>query len=99
MQLKLLTVVGTLALIASAQGQHAKPVALNLQPNALQTINAEAKVVKYKGRPALQLLPPAGKEKSDEGMLAILTGSNFKDGTIQAEVSGAPRSDAAPNMR
>jgi hypothetical protein len=97
MQVRLLTVIGVLALLASAQSQHAKSVALD--PAALQLINTEAKTVKYQGRTALQLLPPAGKEKSDEGMLAILTGSSFKNGTIEVEVSGAPRADAAANMR
>jgi hypothetical protein len=46
--------------------------------------------VKYKGRNALQLVPLADKENSDEGMLAILNGTNFKDGTIEVEVAGAP---------
>jgi hypothetical protein len=99
MNARLITVVGVLALLASAQGQRTKSVSVNLQPNNLETINAEPKMVNYKGRTALQLLPPAGKEKSDEGMLAILTGSTFKDGTIEVELSGAPRADAAPNMR
>jgi hypothetical protein len=97
MQVRLLSVVGVLALLASAQSQRAKSITLD--PGALQLVNAEAKAVKYKGRNALQLLPLAGKEKSDEGMLAILTGSTFKNGTIEVEVAGAPRSDATPDMR
>jgi Domain of Unknown Function (DUF1080) len=99
MSARLLTVVGVLALLASAQGQRTKSVSLALQPNTLETVNTEAKIVKYKGRTCLQLLPLAGKEQSDEGMLAILTGSTFKDGTIEVELSGAPRADATPDMR
>ena len=99
MQARILAVISALALLASAQGQHVKQATYTLQPSALETINTKAKVVKYKGRDALQLLPLAGKEKSDEGMLAILNGTSFKDGTIEVEVSGAPRSDASPDMR
>lgn len=99
MKARLLTIVWALALLASAEGQHMKTVAYNLQPAALETINTEAKAVKYKGRNALQLVPPAGKEKSDEGMLAILNGTTLKDGTIEVELAGAPRADATPDMR
>lgn len=99
MKIRLLTIVWALGLLASAEGQHVKVVAYSLQPAALETINTEAKAVKYKGRNALQLVPPAGKEKSDEGMLAILNGTTFKDGTIEVDLAGAPRADATPDMR
>jgi hypothetical protein len=88
-----------MVLLASAQSQHVRPVSMTLQPNSLETINAEAKAVQYKGRRALQLTPPAGKERSDEDMLAILKGTNFKNGTITVELAGAPRADATPDMR
>ena len=68
-------------------------------PSNLRLMNAEAKPVNYHGRRALELTPPAGKEKSDEDMLAVLAGPEFKDGTIEVEVAGAPRKDAREDMR
>lgn len=65
----------------------------------MRLINTEAKPVNYHGRRALELSPPAGKEQSDEGMLAVLDGPDFKDGTIEVELAGAPRKDARPDMR
>lgn len=68
-------------------------------PANLHVINTEAKSVNYHGRRALELSPLRGKEKSDEDMLAVLAGSEFKDGTIEVELSGAPRKDAREDMR
>ena len=68
-------------------------------PANMRLINTEAKPVSYHGRRALELSPLAGKEKSDEDMLAVLQGPEFKDGTIELEVAGAPRKDAREDMR
>lgn len=99
MQFRFFAVVCVLGLLASAQAQHAKTVSLPLRPDSLHTINTDAKTVQYKGHTALQLLPLAGKEGSDEDMLAILPGTTFKNGTIELELAGAPRADAKPDMR
>jgi hypothetical protein len=40
-----------------------------------------------------------GHEARDEVMLGILTNSQFEDGTIEAEVAGAPHAGAATDMR
>ena len=65
----------------------------------MEAVNTDLRAVQHKGRAALQLLPLAGKEQSDEDMLAIVPGASFKDGTIELEVAGAPRADAKPAMR
>lgn len=88
-----------MVLLVSAEGQHARPMVVQLQPGVFETINTEAKAATYKNRKAIQLLPLVGKEQSDEAMLAILKGSNFSEGTIEVELAGAPRSDAKPTMR
>lgn len=88
-------------------GQDAKPSAprssglkLALDSAAgIEGANGQVKVVSYRGRQAVQLVPLAGKEASDDSMLGILTGTDFKNGVIELEVAGAPRKDAAPNMR
>jgi len=61
--------------------------------------NARAERVTYRGRPAVQLLPAKGLENADDGMLAILPGPDFKNGTIEVDLAGAPRAGAPPNMR
>jgi len=99
MRYRFLTAVCVLVLLASAQGQRARSSTLRLEPSSLEAINTKPKVVSYKGRNALQLLTPQGKEKSDETMLAVVKGSSFKDGVIEVDIAGAPRADANPGMR
>lgn len=65
----------------------------------LVAIGSEARVVTYQGRRAIQLIPPVGHENADEDMLAVLTGPDFRDGTIEVEVAGAPRVGAPPDAR
>lgn len=82
------------ALPASAQS------AMDLRPAKLELINSRADSVSYHGRKALKLTPLSGKEHSDEDMLAVVPDpQQFKDGTIELEVSGAPRADARADMR
>ncbi len=99
MQLRFFTVVCTLGLLASAQAQRTRNPNVPLRPETLEAINTEIKPAQFKGRPAVQLLPPAGKELSDEDMLAIVPGSSFKDGTVEVELAGAPRAGARADMR
>jgi hypothetical protein len=99
MERRLLTVLGVLVLLASEQSQQSRAVSMTLQPASLDIVNTEAKSGQYKGKSALQLASPPGKDRSDEDMLAILKGTNFKNGTITVEFAGAPRADATPDMR
>lgn len=58
----------------------------------LELINADMKWMDYRGRHALHLVPPPGHEHAtNEELLAVLTDSDFKDGTIEVDVSGARR--------
>jgi hypothetical protein len=68
----------------------------------LEMRNAKGDVVTYRGRRAVRLLepdPPAGGTQATETSLAIVTESNFKDGTIEAEVAGLPRGGASETAR
>ena len=65
----------------------------------LVAIASDIKVVTYRGRRAVQLVPPAGHRDADKDMLAILTGPDFRDGTIEIEVAGAPRAGAPADVR
>lgn len=66
--------------------------------------NATAEIASYLGRRAIKLVnktgvTPAGQPANGE-TIAILKGSDFNDGTIQAEVVGLPRAGAqAGNLR
>jgi hypothetical protein len=65
----------------------------------LVTVDGQAEVVTYRGRRALHLAPTAGHENADEDMIAIVTGPDFKDGTIELDVAGTPRAGAPESMR
>jgi hypothetical protein len=67
--------------------------------DGLELVNAKAEVVNYRGHRALHLIPLPGHEAGDEMMMAILKDVYFGDGTIEAEVAGAPRAGAAPDQR
>jgi hypothetical protein len=92
-QLVLLAASGFLAMISL--GQTAKPSSsrITLDSNTkLEMINADAKWVEYRGRNALHLAPLPGHERAqNEEWLAILSDSDFKDGTIEVDVAGARR--------
>lgn len=58
----------------------------------LELTNARALWVEYRGRHALKLAPLEGHENdTDQEMLAVLSGSDFKDGVIEVDVAGARR--------
>lgn len=65
----------------------------------LVAIGSEIRAVTYRGRRSIQLIPPVGHENADEDMLAVLTGPDFRDGTIEVEVAGAPRAGAPADVR
>jgi hypothetical protein len=69
--------------------------------DGLEAVNAKPEVATYVGRRAVRLL----NSREDKTLnptgesLAILTGSDFKDGTIEAEIAGEPRAGATPDIR
>jgi hypothetical protein len=71
--------------------------------DAVEAPNATAEISSYLGRRAVKLVnragvTPAGQPANGE-TIAILKGSDFKDGTIEAEVVGLPRAGAQPDVR
>lgn len=61
----------------------------------LELQSVEAEIVIYRGRQAVRLV----EQEEATVTIAILSGSNFKDGVIEAEIAGAPRRDAPQDMR
>lgn len=64
-----------------------------------EVVNGRSTVVEYRGRRAVTLLPAPETERKDASMLAILAGREFKDGTIELEIAGAPRPNAPEDSR
>lgn len=60
----------------------------------LELHNVEAELVTYRGRHAVRLV----EQSEPEHAIAILSGSDFKEGVIEAWIAGAPREDAPPEM-
>lgn len=58
--------------------------------DGLELVNTKAEVVEYRGRRALHLGPVARREAEKGAMLALVTGTDFGDGVIEADVAGLP---------
>jgi len=69
----------------------------------LELENVKAEAVTYRGRKAVRLTEAYAKPVADRDIggypLAILAGSDFADGTIEAEVAGMPRPGAPADAR
>jgi hypothetical protein len=65
---------------------------------SLTLVGARAEPVSHSGRDGIQL-QPTEQVGPDDVMLAIIQGPEFRDGEIDVEVSGAPRTGAPPDMR
>src|SRR3954470_8455852 len=85
-------------LSVNATGQANKKAGA-LTTTGIDVVNGKIEIINYRGRPALHLVPLPGKENGDDGMMAVLSTTDFQDGTIEADVAGAPRAGAAPTMR
>jgi len=64
-------------------------------------VKIQAKVATYRGRLALRIVNDDGAAGTVSGgqVLALVKASDFKDGTIEAEVAGFPRQGAKPGTR
>src|SRR5438874_13270930 len=76
-----------------AQAPASRPVTIPLNGTTkFEMVNARIKWVDYRGRPALYLGPLEGHEHdTDQEMVAILTDTDFGDGVIEVDLSGARR--------
>jgi hypothetical protein len=68
----------------------------------LETVNIQAEVADYRGQRAVRLLPPKDQGAVTDPTkysLAILDGTDFKDGTIEVKLAGTPRTGAPAEAR
>ena len=68
-------------------------------PTISEVVNGRAEPVSYRGVRAVKLVPAPEMASKDADMLALLDGAEFKDGTIQLDVAGAPRPGMPPDSR
>ena len=61
----------------------------------LELYNVEAKLVTYRDHHAVRLI----EQGEPMSAIAVLSGSDFKDGVIETEIAGIPRKDAPQEMR
>jgi hypothetical protein len=87
-------------LVASGQERKARTTAYRLDStDGLEMINTNAQVVNYRGKRALHLAPARGQETDKGSMIALVTGTDFRDGMIEAEVAGVPITAMDPTAR
>jgi hypothetical protein len=92
--------------IAPAPAQNAQPrPSTTFRLDSLkdvEIINVKADAVTYRGKHAVRLLDSSAqpvRTHPQKEAIAILKNSDFKDGTIEAEIAGAPRQGAPDNIR
>jgi len=71
-----------------------------INDESTEPVKFDAAVASYRGRRAVRIVNVERPEtKTGEQVLAIVKGSDFKDGTIEADVAGVPRPGAKPSTR
>jgi hypothetical protein len=83
-------------IVAMGFGSEARSQTL---PSISEVVNGHTEVVTYRGTRAVKLVPAPETVGKDADMLALLDGAEFKDGTIQLQVAGAPRPGMPPDSR
>ena len=68
-------------------------------PDQLKLVNVKAEAVTFKGRKALRITDAAQPGTGDEGRLAVLPTTDFEDGVIEVNLTGAPAEGAAEGAR
>jgi hypothetical protein len=65
----------------------------------LELVHAKADAVSYQGRKAVRLVLLPGSVDANGRVLAVLNGTDFKDGTIEVNVAGKPAEGAPEAAR
>lgn len=67
--------------------------------DGLEVINGKAEITTYNGRRALHLVPAPGHDVGDNAVIAVVTPSAFRNGTVEVELAGTPREGAPADSR
>jgi hypothetical protein len=68
-------------------------------PDRLELHNVKADPVTYLGRTAMRITDTGTPDLGDAGRIAVIRGSSFEDGVIEADLSGDTLPDARPELR
>lgn len=81
--------------LASMTGAQSEPTptpfVMKIDTSALQVQNAKAEVVDHRGRRAIHLADRPSPKGDDGDSVAVLSPSDFQNGTIELEIAGSPR--------
>jgi hypothetical protein len=77
----------------------AGPPARTDLPAIAKVVNGRTERVTYRGVSAIKLVPSPAVANQDNNMMALLDGPDFKDGTIELDVAGAPRVGTSAGAR
>jgi hypothetical protein len=92
--------ITAVALAVIGEGGKTKTITYPLDStDGLELINTNAQAVNYRGKRALHLAPPQAHDADKSSMIALVTGTDLKDGTIEAEVAAVPISAMDPTAR
>lgn len=84
-------------------GQPAQsPATLTFSMNSsdgLDVVNGKAESTTYRGRKAVRLFAAHNDPMADDTVVAMLPGTDFRNGTIEADIAGYPRPDAPKDDR
>lgn len=64
-----------------------------------EVVNGRTELVTYRGVLAVKLIPSPESAGKDENMMALLGGADFRDGTIDIDVAGAPLPGSSSGAR
>ena len=67
--------------------------------DGLKLVNGKADITTYRDRRAVHLTPSPDHQTAADNVSAILSGSDFTNGTIDADVAGAPRASVPGDAR
>ena len=83
-----------------AQQNTAEATTLRLDSvSGLELVNTRAEVVMYKGRRSVRLIAVPDHQGSDDQMLAIVPGVDFRNGSIEVDLAGSPATDTPSDSR
>ncbi|HEV8133603.1 MAG TPA: hypothetical protein VGP85_02955, partial [Pyrinomonadaceae bacterium] len=100
MKLKLLTTFILLSALLTTAISSAQTQKLSLTSTQdLKLVNVTTESVTYNGRAAVRVTDAAPTGLGDEGRLAVLSNTDFQDGTIEVDLTGAPLPNASEGAR
>jgi hypothetical protein len=100
MKLRRVSTLAVLLLCFTKQlfGQSSQETELRT-PERLELHNVKAEPVTYLGRTAMRVTDAGAPDLGDVGRIAVIRGSSFQDGVIEADLSGDTLPNARPEFR